>query len=176
MSSKQINFFMSESNLNEIYSFLIEKNSRIIPRRTSNPDNYSDYNFAENPESIFQFCLFNKDLPRGVFYEKIESKNEYFIDTLRSACIEFSIGGFYPYSSKDFHSSRFYYVFKYFNNGVEVMKGDKFIEWGDDLIKSFKKVFLLKKESGIFQTQKFAEWVQINKPKMSVDGTKFILP
>ena len=176
MNSKQINFFLSNEDLPEVNIFFLEKKCLIFKRDKENPEVFSNYNIVKNPENIFQVCVSKDEFKDKIFYEFIESKN-YSVDILKSYCIEFTIGGIYPYSNKEFHSSRFYYITEYFDNDKTVRKDKEFINWADDIFKSFKKRFLKKESeySNRFLTEKFIDWIRMNNAKITTDGTKFII-
>lgn len=176
MSSKQINFFLSPEDLPDVAIFLIEKNCLIVKRKSETPDILRNYDIVKNPESIFQLCLCKNEQKEKIFYEYLEN-TDYYLDILKSNCIEFSIGGVYPYSNIEFHSSRFYYILKYYDNGEIVRKDEEFINWADDIFKSFKKKFLKKDltYSTDFLSKKFIDWLKANNAKQTIDGTKFVI-
>jgi len=177
MKSKQINFFLSPEDLPEVEAFLSERHCLILKRNDENPETFHNYDIVNNREDVFQVCLCTEEFKEKIFYKHIESTDGYFIDIPKSFCIEFSIGGFYPYSNKELHSSRFYYVFEFYKNGRLVRKSEEFIRWADDIIKDFKNKFLIKepKYSKDFLSVKFIEWVKMNKAAITKDGTKFIV-
>lgn len=177
MSSKQINFFIAPKELTKISSFLFDRKCKILKRVRDKSDSLMNYDIEKNPEKIFQVYLSSEEYKEKLFYEDINSKDACYIDILRSYCIEFSIGGFYPYSNKELHSSRFYYVFEYYENGKMIQKDKMFINWADDIINTFKKQFLRKASiyTSNFVTEKFIDWVKENNAEMTVDGTKFII-
>ena len=137
MNSKQIIFFLNPVDLVEIETFLGENKCSFFKRKSENSKRYLNYDIVKNPEKIFQVCLCIEEHKSKLFYEQTQLKEECYIDILKSYCIEFSIGGFYPYNNKELHSSRFYYVLEYFENGKLIQKDREFINWADDLFKRF---------------------------------------
>lgn len=177
MSSKQINFFLIPEDLPEISNFFSEKQCEIIHRISNDPKVPIRYDFLGNPDKIFQVYLCNSKNLDKIVYEHLESNDNYYIDTLKSYCIEFSIGGFYPYSNKHLHSSRLYYIFEYYEDNNLIRKDESFIQWADDIIKEFKKRFLCKSRyfSNRFVSERFSDWARVNNAKQTIDGTKFII-
>ena len=72
-------------------------------------------------------------------FEYLDNRKEFYIEIGKSACIEFSIGGFYPYSNKELHRSRFYFVTKYYEGNERVKKDEEIFTRADDFLKKFKK-------------------------------------
>jgi hypothetical protein len=177
MSSKQINFFFSPEDLPEVSAFLYEKECLVFKREKKTLESPLSYNILKNSDNIFQVYLFKERYKDRIFYEHIDSQGRDYIDILRSYCIEFSIGGFYPYSNKEFHSSRFYYGFKYYDNNKLVQKDEDFISWADGIFKSFKKQFLRSEPqySSHFISRNFIDWIKVNNAKQTTDGSKFIV-
>jgi hypothetical protein len=178
MSSKQINFFLSSEDLPEVSQFLIDKGCIIFKRngKTSSVI-LNKYDIIKNSENIFQVCLTKESYQNNIYYEYLESSDSYYVDFLKSYCIEFSIGGFYPYSNKEFHASRLYYVFSYYEGDMIIDKDKNFISWSDDLIKTFKKKFLnrVPQYSNDFFSVRSIALLNSLSAKRSVDGSKFVL-
>lgn len=164
-------------DLSTVSKFFLDKGCRVIKRQSKTPQLLIEYDITENHEDIFQVYLYNSEYTSCIFYEHLESKDIYYLDILRSFCIEFSIGGFYPYSNKELHSSRLYYVVRYWENGIMVQKDKKFIEWADDIIKGFKKEFLKKDlvYSKGYTSKKFIEWADMTHPQSVSGGNKFVI-
>ena len=142
--SKQLNFFLSPGDLIEVKKFLKEEDCLILKRNSEKSTFFNEYDIEKNLENIFQVCLCKDEYKNKIFHEYIESTNSYYVDIVKSNCIEFSIGGFYPYSDKELHRSRFYFVCEYFKDGELVKKSPEFIDWANSLMKKFKKHFLVK--------------------------------
>ncbi|MGN6293480.1 MAG: hypothetical protein ACTHMV_12120 [Chitinophagaceae bacterium] len=176
MSSKQINFFLVQGDLSEVTDFFFQNECRVLKRKNNLPSVSDDYDILQNQGEVFQVYLYRKKDSDQIYYEEINAK-EYYIDIVKSHCVEFSIGGFYPYSDKELHSSRLYYVFEYYNAGKLIKKDEEFIQWSDNLIKNFKKRFLRRapEYTNDFISEKFEEWVKVNDAKKTLDGTKFII-
>jgi hypothetical protein len=176
MSSKQINFFLSPEDLQEVSDFITQKKCLIFKRKNEIPAIPGNYDIINNQESIFQVYLCEEKYQDKIHYEQTNPK-EYFVDIVKSYCIEFSIGGFYPYSNKELHLSRFYYVFEYYEMGKLVKKEEEFINWADGILKSFKKQFLKKAPmySNDFLSEKFIDWMISNNAKKTTDGARFII-
>ena len=175
--STQLNFFLNPEDLIEIKKFLKEKGCLILKRNSEKSTFFNEYDIEKNPENIFQVCLCKDEYKNKIFHEYLESTNSYYVDILKSNCIEFSIGGFYPYSDKELHRSRFYFIHEYYKDGELIKKPSEFIEWGNTLMKDFKKRFLVKYPiySNDFFSEQCINWVKLNNAKLEPGGQKFII-
>jgi hypothetical protein len=175
--SKQLNFFLSPEDLVEVKKFLKEEGGVILKRNSEKSTFFDEYNIEKNYENIFQVCICREEDKNKIFHEHIEPTNSYYVDILKSNCIEFSIGGFYPYSDKELHRSRFYFIYEYYKDGDLIKKSPEFIEWANTLIKKFKNRFLIK--SPIYSNDFFSEqcinWVTLNNAKLESGGQKFVV-
>ncbi len=175
--SRQLNFFLSPEDLIEVKKFLKEKGVLLFKRNSEEPTFFNEYDIEKNPENIFQVCLCKDEYKNKIFHEHLEATNSYYVDILKSNCIEFSIGGFYPYSDKELHRSRFYFICEYYKDGELIKKSPEFIEWANTLIKNFKKQFLV--NSPIYSNDFFSEqcinWVKLNNAKLESGGQKFVV-
>ena len=173
MISKQINFFTIPQDICEISSFIKERQIKILKRNLEYPPR--EYDIESNKENVFQVYL-SKDFT-SFFDETNNDKSSEEIDIFSSIYIEFGIGGFYPYSNKELHRSRFYYVSEYYENDQRVKKNEDFTNWADDFLKNFKKKFLHKsiEYSGLLMTKNCLEWAKTNNGTLSGDGVKFII-
>src|ERR1051326_3197739 len=115
MNSKQINFFIIPDDLQQIVRFFEQKRILIIKRNTLLPE-IVDYDLALNSEKIFQVYLSKVEFKNKISLNYLNAKNHYYVDDMRSDVIEFSIGGFYPYSDKELHRSRLYFITKYYDD------------------------------------------------------------
>ena len=178
MRSKQINFFTAPEDIIEISEFLKAKGCYIFKNNLESINQLEEYNIVSNTDEIFQVCLTNKEFVNKIEFEFVESKNYYYIDILKSYVVQFNIGGFYPYSQKELHSGRLYYIFEYYGDNDDVIQKDKnFISWADLFIKEFKASYLHKDVSisKNFVSDKFIEWKKVHNAIESVDGTKVIV-
>jgi hypothetical protein len=115
MNSKQINFFLKESELVDIKNFFDEEGCLVSKRRCKNLSPNENYDFVSNADQTFQVYVYLPKYINKIKLELVEEKGYYYIDSLTSYCIEFGLGGFYPYSDKEFHRSKFYFVTKYYD-------------------------------------------------------------
>jgi hypothetical protein len=128
-----------------------------------------------NDEDLYQIYLTKKEFSEYIFLKK--ENDGYGIDILRSYAIEFDRGGFYPYSNKILHRSRFYSVTKFYDeNDILVNKHVDFVKWAEELYKTFKRQFLVK--SDIDKTFPLSEatvkWAHENNAIMDISGLKII--
>ncbi|HVG17081.1 MAG TPA: hypothetical protein VM935_19065 [Chitinophagaceae bacterium] len=177
MNSKQINFFLAPNDLNDVAVFFKEKGCHILKRRVDYPTNRVDYDFVSNKEEIFQVYIYSSPFTDKIEFQYLEEEQYYYVDSLRSFCIEFGIGGFYPYSDKELHRSRFYYVHKYYNTeGILISKEKKFINWADNIFKEFRKYFLTLSQDfkGVYFSDKALELTKNYNAKLVNGGLKFV--
>lgn len=135
------------------------------------------YNLLINEESIIQVCVCKEERSTFLSFGYLENRKEFYIDIDKSNCIVFSVGGFYPYSDKELHRSRFYFVTKYYEGGELVEKDEEFLTWADDVLKKFRKQVLIKAKelSDYYVTANFIEWVKKMEARPTPDGTKFVI-
>lgn len=179
MGSKQINFFLAPEDLSVVLRFLNEMGCEVIKKCTRKAGQPVYYDLEKNQDFVFQVCLCTPEYLETLIFGYLVTRQEYCIDTTRSNTIEFSFGGFYPYSDKELHRSRFYLVTEYFEGDNHFRKDEEFLIWSDKIFKAFKKNFFLKNKSVTSQsygTKNFINWVDKTKAVMTVDGTAFIVP
>jgi hypothetical protein len=166
MISKQLNFFHTINELQIFIDFFKNKGFNLLPYLVENLDKI---------EQQDQF-LYNQNRIEIVFdysridYKFIEKQNYYLIDAEKSYVVEFLLCSI----SKDnkFESGRLYFTPKYYEEGEFRLKNNIFINEANNLLKEFKKNFLLKTEySGSWFFTKevqdlfknnLAEWTQNN--------------
>ena len=142
MKSKQLNFFITPDDKNNMESFFKYHDCLFIRNNIKSAKIDLDISFEK--ESIFQFFLSKENFKKEIFFKQIEDKS-YYVDVIRSFVIEFDVGGFYPYSNKELHRGRFYCVTSFYNNGSVANKDGDFIKWIKKIFKLFPKEFLVKK-------------------------------
>lgn len=174
MSSKQINFFIATKDISDISNFIKEQQCKIIKGKLETP--VTEYNIEINNEMVFQVYLFKNSTDILISTNNGDALDR--VDIISSNCVEFVIGGFYPYSDKVLHRSRLYYVSEYYENDKRIRKNDEFISWADGFIKAFKKKFLLKsiEHQGLLSTKNCLDWVKTSNAILSGGGLKFIIP
>jgi len=178
MRSKQINFFITPEDVPEIDIFLKEKGCVFIRNNAPSPRMAFEYDIVNNKEQVFQVYLTKEEFRNKVMFKFIDSKSYYYVYDTKSDVIEFSIGGFYPYSSRELHRGRFYYVFGYYDSEENVVQKDfEFINWADDLFKDFKKQFLKKAPelTSDFISDRAIEWAKRNHAKPMEGGQKLVI-
>ncbi|UPK67971.1 hypothetical protein [Chitinophaga filiformis] len=179
MRSKQVNFFLAPEDLADVIKFLTDKGCEVIKTKTRNAGQPVYYDVEENLDFVFQVCLCRPEYLETLIFTYLDTRQEYSIDTTKSNAIEFSIGGFYPYSDKELHRSRLYFVPRYYEGDGLFQKDEEFLFWADNIFKAFKKAFLVKDKSiltDIYGTKNFINWVNKTRATMTVDGSKFIIP
>lgn len=161
MKSKQLNFFITPDDHNDINEFLKQNDVFIIVdeyiltsknpvRRLPDPDDH-----------IFQVYLLSKNNIEDLKVLSTKNNIRYF-DNLTNPLLEFSLGGFYPYDRNLLQRARFYYIKGFYQNGAFIDKSSCFIEWSDSIIKDFKKKFLKKysKGDGFWYSESSIRWIE----------------
>ena len=143
MKSKQLNFFITPDDKNNMESFFKDHDCLFIRNNIKSAKIDLDISFEK--ESIFQFFLSKEEFKKKIFFKQLEDRSYYYVDAIRSFVIELDIGGFYPYSNKELHRGRFYCVTSFYNNGSVANKDGDFIKWIKKIFKLFPKEFLVKK-------------------------------
>jgi len=177
MTTKLINFFITSDDLPDIAQFILKRNFTVFKPDNNLPKTEGDYDIVQNRNDIFQVYLSGSEASNSLYFEHLDTKKKYYIDIIKSYCIEFSIGGFYPYSKSEFHRSRLYYVLSYFDSGHIVHKSKEFIQAADGFFNDFRKEFLIKepKYTNDFVSKRFIDWIHKKQPKKTIDGTKFLI-
>jgi len=170
MNSKQLMFFIIPEDLPAIYSFFNTHNIKYTRENVMSADHILLQKLppgeGEPWEKLYLVC---GDFSQNIFFNKSRTGDGYTIDIHRSYVLEFSPGGFYPYSSKILHRARFYCPTQYFvSNGESVAKSDEFKSWVDKIFKSFKKDFLIKfgDEKRILFSKRTVAWMEQNGGKI----------
>lgn len=177
MSSKQINFYITPEDIFDINNFLLESECVFIKENTLETKSIFIDSLATK-EPLFKVGLSRSEFANKVQYKYLEAKNYYYLDVLRSYVIDFDLGGFYPYSNKELHRGRFYYVFEYYgDDGNVVCKNAEFIEWADSMFKNLKSQFLRKAPefTGDFFSERCIEWARRNQAKPMGGGIKLVI-
>lgn len=143
MHSRQRNFFLAPDEILDVYTLFCNQGLRFIKSHGTRKDVYDRYDFVINADQVFQVSVYKSDFSDCINFDRTEGKGVSFVDIRSSYCIQFNLGGFYPFSSEIYHRSRFYDVVSYFNqHGELVSKGAQFLEWAELFLKEFKMAFL----------------------------------
>ncbi|OCA77106.1 hypothetical protein BBI01_01190 [Chryseobacterium artocarpi] len=124
--------------------------------------------------------IFQVYLSAPQFLDKIEvlstDNGKKYFDILRSYLLEFSLGGFYPYNKNLLHRARFYYVKSFYDKYDDLeQKSNSFCEWGDSVIRDFKKEFLKRNsdDKGDLYSQSAIEWINNNNAVKTGGGLEW---
>lgn len=175
--SKQINFFITPKDLKKIDIFFKENSCLVLRNNVPSEPASFGYNIVSNTEKLFQVFLSKEEFKKTITFNYLESKEYYYVYETSSNVIEFGIGGFYPYSNKELHRSRLYFIYEYYQDGELLKKSPEFVEWANLLMKNFKKRFLIKYPtySNDFFSEQCINWVKLNNAKLQPGGQKFII-
>jgi hypothetical protein len=173
--SKQTNFFIVHEDWPLISNFLKNKGVVFIKNPVINKlDLLSDDISSKNEDESFQVYLTKKEYAEKVVLK--QQKVGYDVNILESYVIEFSRGGFYPYSDKILYRARFYTVTKYEGASDKIEKDKEFINWIENIYTSFKATFL--KKTDLDKDFSFSEnaikWMIENGAKVDPTGLKAI--
>jgi hypothetical protein len=175
MKSKQLDFFILPADWAAIFNFLETRECKIIIAGTSGNIQLLTSAADIVEKGVFQFYICRRDDISEMKIENIDELTSQ-IDSLRSECIEFSTGGFYPYSNKELHRARFYYIIDYYADaGNVVKKSNRFILWADAVITSFKNEFLMKAKeypNNLF-SKKCIDWIKQHNAILKGGGMSF---
>lgn len=163
MKSKQVNFFIVPEDYKLIDEFLSNHECSIYI------DSYIDKEL--NPinrlpkieEEIFQvFLTKNKFNIRLV--AKSNKKSSYF-DIIKSDLIEFNLGGVFPYDKTILQKGRLYFISEFFEDEKLRAKNFDFVDWGNDILKDFKKKFLKKypNHGSFYYSENAIKWIEDNQ-------------
>ncbi|PSL22984.1 hypothetical protein [Chitinophaga ginsengisoli] len=179
MNSKQVNFFLAPEDQAEVINFFTEVGCEVVQENTRKSGQPVYFDIKKDLKDAFHLYLCTPEFLETLAFRCLECRQEYYIDILKSNAIEFSIGGFYPYSNKEIHRSRLYFVSRYCEGDSLFQRDEEFLFWADNIFKAFKKAFLVKDKSilrDIYGTRNLINWVNRTRATMTVDGSKFIVP
>ncbi|OCA77105.1 hypothetical protein BBI01_01185 [Chryseobacterium artocarpi] len=173
MTSKQLNFFITDRDLELISDFFKGKSVKIL-LESNISDNYEIQALNQLPDKDMQSLVYLCD---SKFLNEIEIKStkngvKYF-DILSSSIMEFSSGGFDTDDQNTIHRGRFYYVKSFYNKFDDLeKKSNSYIEWCDNIIRRFKKEFLKKysNDKEDLYSQSAIEWIENNNAVKSGGG------
>lgn len=176
MKSRQLNFFITPQDHNEIEKFLIEKNIEILAKESLNSDYDNHGMLPKENDKIYQVFLTRKEFSNDIEIETIEDSDKRYYSILTSPLLEFSMGGFYPYNMNILQRARFYFKGGYYNDeDVYVNKADEFTDWAQDVMKQFKKRFLISypKQKDFLYSQSAIEWIEAHGAKYTNGGQEW---
>ncbi|TJZ53602.1 hypothetical protein FAZ15_16340 [Sphingobacterium olei] len=163
MKSKQLNFFITPEDYNEIDHFIKEKSALVLVKQYIDKRNNGIQKELPNlDEEIFQVYLTKEVFLKDIEILSADNGIKYFENWL-SPILQFSLGGFYPYDKNLLQRGRFYYVTGAYNSkGDFVYKTTDFVQWSDSIIKDFKRLFLKKysKGDGFWYSESAIQWIE----------------
>ena len=142
MSSRQINFFITGTELRKFNVFLQKNNWKVVLGESVDGKAVVLNEIGDKPKNftLFQFLVLESDLDKLEFYY-IEKQNRYVLRSLTLPIIEFMI----PYENDEqnfMRRGRLYYQLDYFNENRELIKkSDTFLNPADKLFKAFRRTF-----------------------------------
>jgi hypothetical protein len=177
MNSRQINFFLAPQELHSISDYFHNNNCKILKRRVKSITDRTEYDLKTNKDDLYQVYIYSSEFSNKIEFQFNEDKKYYYVDSLKSYCIEFSIGGLFPYNNRELHRSRLYLVSRYYNEkGLLVSKDSDFINWSLSILNQFKNKYLLKSETdkGVYLSKEAKNWIFKTKATLAQSGLKYI--
>jgi hypothetical protein len=178
MSSKQLNFFVTPADWENIDTFFKRQEIVYVKNRLVDKSDFKYNSFFGENKSPHQIFFTNVGYTSNIFFHFDEVRKDYYPDRLKSYLVEFDLGGFNQADEKALHRGRFYYAKSYFaTNGETIEKQKKFTDWADKIIKSFEKEFLRKIESEkfIYFSESALMLLENKSGTMDKPGLKIIL-
>lgn len=175
MSSKQLNFFITQEDYSSINSFLMEHNAIMLTDNYINKKTNNNDLLKYKNEDIHQIYLTQNDFLDKVVIKNLEN-NIYYYYITSSFILELSLGGVYSYDKNLLQRGRFYYVKKYYDdNGNFVVKPDIFINWCDEIMKQFKTCFLKKHvmDKDCYYSETAIKWIELSNAKLINGGQQW---
>ena len=177
MNSIQLNFFITPNDFKEIDIFLKEQECIVIKNNLLKPEVFPGYSLnSAARDKVFQVYLSDEKFLKYISLKFLEEKNHYYVSERDSEAIQFSLGGFYPYSDTELHRSRLYYVTRYYDaNNLLVSKNEEFLQWANSFLRHFKKKFLTSSKDfkSIYFSKDAKNWVSSNGARLVSGGLKF---
>ncbi|MBD1435206.1 hypothetical protein H8B06_20475 [Sphingobacterium sp. DN00404] len=174
MKSKQLNFFITPEDHEEINEFMFQKDIYAVTDKYIQNDENPIKKIPDMKAKIFQIYFLRKEDFDSL--KTLSTKNNiFYFDNLTSPLLEFSLGGFYPYDKNLLQRARFYYIKGFYENGTFVDKADDFLEWSDSIIKDFKKRFLKRysKGDGFWYSESSIRWIEEHKAVLINGGQQW---
>jgi len=157
LSSKQINFYISESDIKEINNYLEINNLICIEQETQSEFLQTT---IPNFNGGFYFIL-RQDDKNYVKFKKI-NEHKFYVDETFSPVIEFWVSS-YNSKTMELGRGRFYYNTVFYENNKWIEKDLNFCKSAENLIKWFRKNFKNQKienYSGFHITQSTLELIK----------------
>lgn len=171
MKSRQLNFFITPEDREEINKFLAEKGAFIFASAYIKPGKNPVEKIPDPVENIFQIYLTKKEYVKDI--KTTGTENVTYFSPVEEILLEFSLGGFYPGDRTILQSARFYFIEGFWDKNEQfVFKPDEFINWSTDIMSTFKKRFLKKHIKGDFYyySESAKRWIEENNAVYSRDG------
>ncbi|MGX5819686.1 hypothetical protein ACWKWU_15925 [Chitinophaga lutea] len=174
MSSKQINFFITNDDLLSVVNFFKNNDCILVQNEVDKVNNnYDDIDrILARGKKAFQVYLTHPGVSDIVNYRQFE-ENHYYVDIVRSNVLEFGFGGMYE---NDLRRSRFYFVTSFFQDADSIKKTPDFTKWADSLMKRFRKEFLIKSDfntSSLFSPAAI-KWAEVQGAELREGGQKLV--
>jgi hypothetical protein len=140
MTSKQVNFFCVDKDLNSIIDYLEDKEIMVFSQNSKlNENSYVSY---ENISFGNNYYLKFNNFKSSIFYEYYSSDMKS-IDIRSSSLVELSLGGSYISNISCIHPSRIYFSTEFWNEKEILIKKDSsFVAEANKFLREFSKKFL----------------------------------
>ena len=165
MSSTQLNFFLNMDDQIALNSKFVDCDEMVFCKYQScnNEPELVDTTLIENMGSEpLKVIILNRHDVNKIVFRRVEGKNLYSIDILRSPVIEYSR----CYLTEDFiRRGRLYFAKDYYDeNGLLIEKDSKFVAWAKRVVKEVRVDLAFEKPSNYYG--KGADVERLNGKKM----------
>lgn len=176
MKSRQLNFFITPKDWEPISHFLAENHIKVMIDESLNSDYENDGNLPTEEDEIYQVFLTRKEFLDDIEIKITDTNKIKYYSITTSPLLEFSMGGFYPYNRNILQRARFYFKGGYYNDeDVYVNKSNEFTDWAQDIMKQFKKRFLVSypKQKDFLYSQSAIDWIEAHDAKYTNGGQEW---
>ncbi|TPD73745.1 hypothetical protein [Flavobacterium microcysteis] len=173
MKSKQLNFFITPKDWEAISVFLSENQIKVLVDESLNGDYENDGKLPNEDDEIYQVFLTRKEFLSDIKINTTDTNKIRYYSITLSPLLEFSMGGFYPYNKNILQRARFYFKSGYYNEqDIYVNKADEFTNWAQEVMKQFKKKFLISypKQKDFLYSHSAIDWIEAQNAKYTNGG------
>lgn len=163
---------MLPEDLVEIEEFLLNQEVKFILQPTKDSENIttSTIRFPKVEGEFDKIFIVPSNRVEAIKLDYIRKQDYWLVNEKSSPVIEFSRGNFNT-EYNILNRSRMYVIKEFYNNENKVfVKNNEFLDWADNLMKNFKKEFLVENEDRLWYTSRVVEWMEFSKSKLEPSG------
>lgn len=145
-NSKQINYYITEEEIERFDDYLFAVNAKVIglplPSEIIKTLPSIKALVTVKPNWPLSFRLVHETMVNEIKIRHVEKQGYYLIDTLRSPILEMS-KCYFDIETKSIGRARIYFQSGYYDDNNQWIDKDKdFIAWADDIIKEFSRNYV----------------------------------